>query len=393
MKKNFSVIFLFLAFVCIINSFVKIKTTTFALESKENLLNNNCKSVYMCDEFNKNTIYASNELERYPIASMCKIMTLLLSFEEIDKGTFSLQDKIVVSSNASSMGGSQIFLEANGEYLVGDLIKGITIASANDACVAMAEKICGSEESFVEKMNERAKELGMNNTVFTNCTGLPKAGQYSCAKDVATMFSNLIKHKEYFNYSTIWMDEIKHPNDRITSISNTNKLVRFYNGCDGGKTGYTSEAGHCLCATAMRNGTRLISVVINAPDSKTRFKEVSSLFNYGFANYVSKIIVDKNKTLNFEIEVRGGKKDNIKVNPSNSIYVFSKIGEKRSFDIDFKPYDFVKAPIKIGDKLGLLVVYEKGVEIDKTDIVSCENVDKANFFDSILKITTNWNVI
>lgn len=393
MKKNFSVIFLFLAFICIINSFFKIKTTAFAIENKNNSISNSCKSMYLCDADNKNVIYSSKELEHYPIASMCKIMTLLLSFEEIDKGTFSLDDKIVVSSNASSMGGSQIFLESNAEYSVSELLKGITIASANDACVAMAEKICGSEEGFVNRMNERAKQLGMDNTVFVNCTGLPKPGQYSCAKDVATMFSNLIKHKEYFNFSTIWMDEIHHPKNRVTSISNTNKLVRFYNGCDGGKTGYTSEAGHCLCATALRNGTRLICVAINAPDSKTRFKEVSNLFNYGFANYVSKIIVDNNKPLNLEIEVRGGKKDIITAKPLNSIYAFTKMGENRSFDIDFKPYAFVKAPIKVGDKLGELVVYEKGVEIDKTDIISNENVEKASFFDSILKINANWQIL
>ena len=295
MKRNFSVFFIVLAFILSCSVFFGYTLVNKAFaeeESDDRFISAEIKSkaAMLADADSGKILFAENETACYPIASMCKIMTLLLCFESIDAGDFSLDDKIVVSDTAAGMGGSQVFLEANAEYLVGDLLKSITIASANDACVAMAERICGSEDAFVRKMNERAKELSMERTVFVNCTGLPKPDQHSCAKDVVKMFSELIKHKDYFTYSGIWMDEISHPKGRITEMSNTNKLIRFYQGCDGGKTGYTSDAGHCLCACAERNGLRLISVVISAPDSKTRFKEVSKMFDSGFANYENKFV-------------------------------------------------------------------------------------------------------
>lgn len=195
-------------------------------------------------DYNSGTlIYANNENEELPIASMNKVMTLLLCFEALDEGAFSLDDSITVSAEASGMGGSQVFLEANHSYQIGNLIKSIVVASANDACVAIAEHIAGSEELFVERMNERAKELGMTHTVFINCTGLPGAGQHSTAKDVAKMFSELLTHKDYYRYSGIWMDKIEHAEGRYTEISNTNKLIRFYDGCDGGKPAIQVKRG------------------------------------------------------------------------------------------------------------------------------------------------------
>ena len=213
MKKRFSFIFILLAFVFTISS-ITTATKPKAFADVVNL-QTKCKSALLIDADSNTVIFNHNEEERLPIASMCKIMTLLLCFEAIDNGKIKNDDVVVISENASGMGGSQIFLETNGEYIVGELIKGITVASANDACVAMAETICGSESSFIDLMNERAQQLGMNNTNFTNCTGLPKVGQYSCAKDVATMFSELIKHEEYFRFSKIWTDIISHPKDRF----------------------------------------------------------------------------------------------------------------------------------------------------------------------------------
>ncbi len=382
-----------LIFVCGLTSIFNIKiSNTFALENskKENVTS---RSAYLCDPISGKVIYSKNEELKLPIASMCKIMTILLSFEEIDNKNMSFDDKIIVSENASGMGGSQVFLEANKEYLVEDLIKSIIVASANDACVAIAEKISGSEQLFVEKMNEKALSLGMNNTVFTNCTGLPKIGQHSTARDVSIMFSNLIKHKDYFRFSNIWTDEIKHDNDRITGITNTNKLVRFYPGCDGGKTGYTSESGHCLCATASRDGTRLVSVVISAPDSKTRFKEVSNMFNYGFANFENKTIIDADKPLDVDVKVEKGKADTLKVAVEKPISIFSKKGEKHDVEISFTPKQKVVAPVKVGDIIGKLTAYENGVEISTVNVVSLENVEKSCYFDYIKDISKNWSII
>ena len=393
MKKKFSVIFILFAFIISMGtmlSFAKPKAMAFALENQHEFKS---KEVYLIYKNSNTVIFAKNETEKRPIASMCKIMTLLLCFEEIDAGNIALTDNILVSDNAQSMGGSQVFLESGAEYPVSELIKGIVVASANDACVAMAEKIAGSESSFVDKMNEKALILGMNDTKFSNCTGLPKAEQYSCAKDVATMFSELLEHDEYYKFSSIWMDEIKHPNERITEISNTNKLIKFYDGCDSGKTGYTGEAGHCLCASAKRNGMRLISVVISAPDSKTRFNEVSFMFNYGFDNFTNKQIVDGESALKIPVAIKGGKKDCVKVKPEKSLYLFMKKGENRSVELSFTPIEKVKAPVNKGDVLGELTVYENGVEIASVKAISCETVKRATYFDSIKDVTNNWTIL
>lgn len=396
MGKRFSVFFILLAFILTIGCLSCVtKAKAFANEVNNNVVYNletKSKAQYLVDAYSGTILHSKNECEKLPIASMCKIMTLLLCFEAIDNGELTYDQLICVSENASKMGGSQVFLEANGEYPVGELIKSIVVASANDSCVALAENISGSTECFVEKMNEKAKILGMDNTVFVNCTGLPKPGQYSCAKDVSIMFRELIKHEDYFKFSKIWTDFVLHPKDRKTEITNTNKLIRFYQGCDGGKTGYTSEAGHCLVACANRNGLRLVSVVISAPDSKTRFNEVSSMFNYGFANYVNKKIIDCDKPLDINVEVVGGKKDSMQVVAVNSIYLLSQKNQKRSFEIDFEPITIVKAPIKKGDYVGTLYVYENGIEIAYVKVVANEDVKEKTFFDIIKDIGKNWAI-
>ena len=253
-------------------------------------LQTRAKSAYLMDFGTQTVMYSYNETARLPIASMCKIMTLLLSFDSIKAGALDMDEEICVSERAASMGGSQVFLEANGKYTARNLIKSIVVCSANDSCVAMAERIAGSESLFVDKMNEKAKEIGAHNTLFANCTGLPKEPQYSCAKDVAIMLKNLLEHEEYYEFSKVWMDKFEHPEGRYTEITNTNKLVRFYDGCDGGKTGFTNEAGFCLAATAHRNGMRVISVVIGEENSANRFEDIRTMFDYAFANYVNETV-------------------------------------------------------------------------------------------------------
>ncbi len=389
MKKKISVIFILLAFIMTVGCFAGFKSNNVYA----NDFDFKSKSAYLMDAYSGTVVYKKDETKRLPIASMCKIMTLLLAFEEIESGNLSFSDSIVVSETASSMGGSQIFLEANAEYKIEELIKGIVVASANDASVAIAETICGSEDLFVDKMNKKAKELGMNNTCFVNCTGLPKQGQYSCAEDVAKMFCSLLKHKDYYRFSSIWMDEIEHPEGRITEISNTNKLIRFYDGCDSGKTGYTSEAGHCLCASAKRNGMRLISVIVSAPDSKTRFGEASSMFNYGFANFTNKLIVDDKKPLDVKVSVESGKKDVIEAIAERPLFIFSEKGTERAIELNFIPLDKVKAPVKKGEIIGKLIVYENNVEINSVNVIANEDILEATFFDVINDIINDWPII
>lgn len=387
MKKKFSVIFILFSLFILINVL-----SGFMVKNISDL-DIKSKSAYLIDYNTKKVIYSKNENEKLPIASMCKIMTLLLTFESIDSGLISSEDIITISHNASSMGGSQVFLEEGEKYPVCDLIKSIVVCSANDSCVAIAETLSGDQQSFVDKMNCRAKELGMENTCFVNCTGLPQAGQFSCAKDCSIMFSELLKHQDYFKYSKIWTDRFSHTNDRFTEISNTNKLIRFYNGCDAGKTGYTSSAGHCLTATALRNGMRLVGVVIAAPDSKTRFNEVSTMFNYGFNNYCNKLIINKEKNLDIKVKIVGGKKDKISVKPKDSFYDFSLKNSKQNYEVDFTPKNKILAPIRIGDKVGVLEIYLNNEKIGEVDVVSNENINKKTYFDCVKDICNSWGLI
>ncbi len=395
MKKN-SVFYIFFALILsfgFLTTFSNKHSYAKTIENAQNQqLQTTSKEAYLMDARTGTVIYGCNEQEKRPIASMCKIMTLLLCFDAIDNGELLIDEQIPISSTASSMGGSQVFLEANALYPVDELLKSIVIASANDSCVALAERLFGSEENFVQKMNNKARELDMTNTVFTNCTGLPKIGQYSCAKDVAKMFSELLKHEQYFNYSNIWMSEIHHPKDRITQISNTNKLIKFYNGCDSGKTGFTSEAGHCLAASAVRDDTRLISVIIGAPDSKCRFKEVSSMFNYGFANYTTKKIIDSSSPLDITVNVVGGKTKNLQVCPKNSLYIFAHKNDKKAVEIDFLPLEKIKAPVNKGEIVGKLVIYDNSKEILSTEVIANENIEKETYFDVLRNVTEKWSI-
>ena len=364
-----------------------------AIEAKEQkkALNISSKAAYVCDYDTQTVIYARNENARLPIASMVKIMTLILCYEHLDSGAMAMDDVITVSENAASMGGSQAFLEAHGQYKIEDLIKSIVMSSANDSCVAMAEHICGSVEGFVQKMNQKAKELNLQNTNFVNCTGLPAENSYSSAKDVSIMMAELIKHKEYFLHSRIWMDKIIHKGGRETELTNTNKLSRFYEGCDGGKTGYTTEALHCLCATAKRNNLRLISTVIGAPDSKTRFAEVSKLFNYGFANYENKILVSSQNPLEQGIEVIRGKKKILQIKPEQDIAIFkARTDELKSIEVKQENYT-VKAPVKEGDIVGKITLIYGGQPYKSVNIIACENIDRKGYKDNIKDMFKHWH--
>jgi D-alanyl-D-alanine carboxypeptidase (penicillin-binding protein 5/6) len=334
-------------------------------------------------------IYERNKDERLKPASITKIMTLLLIFNALDDGQIKLSDEVSVSEYAASMGGSQVYLEPYEVQDVNTMIKCISIASANDASVAMAELIAGSEEEFVAKMNEKAKELGMKNTNFVNCCGLDTDNHYSSAYDVALMSRELItKHPEVSNYSTVWMDTIVH-NTRKGQIefglTNTNKLVKFYNGVTGLKTGSTSIAKYCLSATARRNNMDLIAVVLAAPDTKTRFMEASKLLNYGFANY--SIYTDQNADTAFEpVRVVKGVTEAVTGKVGNSFsYLCTKGKTPENIRKEVVLFEEVPAPIAANDKIGDIIYYYGDEKIGSIDILAAQAVDKAGFKDCFIK--------
>ncbi len=329
-------------------------------------------------------LYEKNATEKRPIASMTKIMTLICIYDAVDEGKISLDDAVVVSQRAASMGGSQVFLDAHATYKAEQLVKSIIVCSANDSCVAMAEHVSGSVESFVDKMNSKAEALSCVATHFANCTGLPHVSQFSCAQDVATMLRELIKHPHYFQCANIWMEDFVHPGGRVTGMTNTNKLVRFYEGCDGGKTGFTNEAMHCLAATAKRGETRIISVVVGATDSKTRFKEVSDMFNYAFANYQNKVYLQQGEHVS-DVTVSGGKTD-CKVVAAKSLYYFGKKGDD-GFTIQTEVEENLRAPIAEGQKVGVAkLVAPDGRVVAEADLVSANKVEKKSFWNFIREI-------
>jgi len=343
----------------------------------------------LCDADTGAIIYEKNPTEKRPIASMTKIMTLLVVYDAINLNQLTLEDEVIVSKNASSMGGSQAYLDANSTHKVKDLIKSIIIASANDSCVALAEHICGSVDAFVEKMNHKAKELNLVATNFINCTGLPALNQYSCAIDCVNMFRALSKQKNnYFEYSKIWMEDYLHPSGRTTSLTNTNKLVKFYEGCDGGKTGYTNEAQHCLCATAKRNETRLIACVLGEPDSKTRFAEISQMFNYGFANYSTKVLLDKNTPI--VVGVKQGKSDTLQVLPEDNLTYFAQKNSDTQNITTKTQFTKTVAPILKGEIIGKAYLLNGNDIISETNLIATEEVKKLTYFDSLNQIIKNW---
>ncbi len=344
------------------------------------------KAAYLCDFESGTPAYQKNETERLPIASMCKIMTLLLCFEAADEGQLRYDEPVTVSENASGMGGSQVFLDTGLTYSASELLKSVVVCSANDSCVALAERLSGSEGMFVERMNERARELGAENTLFANCTGLPKEPQYSCAKDVSIMLRELLRHEKYFEFAKIRLEDFSHPDGRTTSMTNTNKLLRSYNGCDGGKTGFTNRAGFCLAATAKRGNMRVISVVIGAKDSKSRFAGVSNLFDYAFSAFESRNIVEAGKPIGVKLPVRGSRQREIDVCPERTLSIFCKKGEAEDAAPEFILDSDVKAPLEKGAAVGEAIIYRGGVETDRCKLVASESADRFSWGEAYKKI-------
>lgn len=349
-----------------------------------------CKSCVLMEASTGTVIFDKTKDERLSPASITKIMTLLLIFDEIEKGNITMDEEVVTSAYAKSMGGSQVFLEEGEKQSVETLIKCIVIASGNDACVAMAEHICGSEGEFVARMNQKAKELGMLNTNFEDCCGLSDSdNHYTSAYDVALMSRELItKYPEIHNYSTIWMENITHVTRKGESefgLANTNKLLKQYPYANGLKTGSTSKAKYCVAATAKKDNIDLIAVVMGAPDYKVRFKEAETLLKYGYS--VCKLYKDENSDLKKYIKVKGGVSEKVRVMPKE---VFSYVSTtEESFENIKKNVVFNKkmvAPLKKGDTVGKIEYYMGDKHMGDVDIVACESVEKASYLNTLKKL-------
>lgn len=338
------------------------------------------KSAILIEASTGKVLFNKNENEKLAPASMTKVMSMLLIMEAIDNKQISLNDEITISQNAASMGGSQLFLQPNSTAKVEDLLKGIAVASGNDAVVAMAEKIGGSEEKFVELMNKRAKELGLKNTQFKNPHGLDAEGHYTTAKDMSIMAKELLKHESILNYTSIYEEYLTKSDGTELWMVNTNKLVKFYDGVDGLKTGFTATAGYCLTATAMKNGMRVISVVMGEDSSANRSTDTVNLLNYGFNSYKVNTIVKKTKNIS-KVKVNKGKEEKVYVRVKEDVTELLNVNEKNKKYTLEPSVKNLKAPVKVGDKVGVLHIKDKDKIIKTADLTVAKSIKKANLWD------------
>jgi len=351
----------------------------------------NALSSVIIEQDTGEVLYEKDARKKLPPASMTKIMTMLIIMEEIDKGNLKLDDKVMTSEYAASMGGSQIFLEPGEEMTVNEMLKGIAIASGNDASVAMAEKIAGTEEAFVNLMNNKAKSLGLKDTHFKNPTGLPAADHYSSAYDMAIMGRELLKHPLITKYTGTYEDYLRQNTEKQFWLVNTNKLVRFYPGADGLKTGFTAEARYCLTATAKKNNMRVVSVIMGAPTSKERNAQMSKLLDYAFNQYQVKQLIKQGDNVD-QLSISKGKNKNVNVVTKSPVSVVLKKGEAlNKVTKNIKLKKDLQAPIKKGQVVGKLVLKQGDRVLSTTDLVARNNIPKAKWYDLFKRTIDGFN--
>ena len=347
------------------------------------------KSAVLMDASTGKILYEKNSHEKLPPASVTKVMTMLLICEALESGKIKEDDDVQISETAASMGGSQIFLESGEIQKVDTLLKSIAVASANDACVAMAEYVGGSVEEFVVLMNKRAKELGMNDTNFVNTNGLPVDNHYTSAYDIALMSKELLRHKKISKYLTTWMDEVVVGKKQAKiGISNTNKLVKHYTGETGVKTGFTQQAKYCLSASALRNNTHLIAVTLCAETSPIRFKDATSLLNYGFANYETVKICGANEKI-ATVKFEKGEKENVDLVAKDDLCVLIKKGGNKDFKKKVTIKQDLKLPIEKNTELGVVKVYRGKELVGETKIINTEDINKASYLQMLKRVVEN----
>ena len=356
-------------------------------EIGENFLDLSCESAILISQDTGEVLYEHNAHEKLRPASVTKVMTILLIMEEIDSGRLSYSDKIACSENASSMGGSQIWLDTTEELTVDEMLKAICVVSANDCTVAMAEHIAGSEEMFVEKMNQRAKELGMSDTTFKNCHGIDEDGHETSSYDIALMSRELLKnHPEITKYTTIWMDSLR---DGKSELVNTNKLIKNYQGATGLKTGSTSLALFNLSASATRENLSLIAVVMRAPTTKERFSCARKLLDYGFSNYQYKKLAEKDCEV-MKVPVMKGTEAEVAVKYSDSVGKVMKKKEDGNVEQEVIINGDIIAPIQKGDVLGNVFYRVNGEEVASVELVADSSVEKLSFFNMGKRVVKKW---
>ena len=365
--------------ICLFLLLFMFSVGSISVYAEEVNLAENATSAIIIEASTGEIIWKKNENEKRPPASMTKMMSMLLIMEALEKETIKLDDVVTASLNASSMGGSQIFLESGEKMKVEELLKGIAIGSGNDATVAMAERLAGTEGAFVKLMNDRARELGLKNTNFKNSTGLDAENHYSSAYDMAMIAKELVKHEKILEYTGTYEEYLRKDSDSPFWLVNTNKLVRFYSGADGLKTGYTGDAGYCLTATAKKDNMRLITVVMNEPASQIRNSETTSMLDYGFNMYSIDSILTKDTDLGmYNVEL--GEEEKVSVIPMKEVQILNNnSSDKRdiTYEIDINN---IKAPVKVGDIVGEIKVIENNKVINTIDATVKNDVDKANIF-------------
>lgn len=337
------------------------------------------KSAVLIEPSTNTLIYDLNKDERLAPASMTKLMTMLLIMESIDEGKINLDDKVLISKNAASMGGSQVFLEENSEIDVEQLLKGIAIASGNDAAVAMAEYIAGNTEEFVNMMNNKVKELGLKNTNFVNVHGLDAENHYSSAYDMSQIAIELLKYEKILEYTSLYEEYLVKPDGTKTWLVNTNKLVRFYEGVDGLKTGFTTNAKYCLTATGRKNNIRFVTVVMGVDTSEHRSVDTTSMLNYGFTNYKLNGIINKDDIVG-EIDIKKGIIDKGSVSTIRNVYDLVKQNQNKNYSFVMN-LNKITAPVTKGDVVGSMeIIDDSGKVVDIVEVVINESIDKHNFF-------------
>ena len=355
--------------------------------SSTNSLNLESGGAILIEQKTGQILYEHNMHEKLRPASVTKVMSLLLIMEALDSGQISLTDKIPCTEDAAGMGGSQIWLEVGEELTVDEMLKAICVVSANDCTVAMADYLCGSQEAFVQKMNERAKELGMNDTTFKNCHGIDEDGHVTSAYDIALMSRELLNnHPSIMNYTTIWMDTLRNGESELV---NTNKLIRNYKGATGLKTGSTSVALYNLSASATRDGLSLIAVIMKAPTTKIRFAEAQKLLDYGFSNYQYKLIARGGDILK-EVEVNKGVTPKLNLVIENDVGILVKKGEDKNIEQIVNIDENISAPITQGQKLGEMIFTLNGQEIGRSNLIAEINIGKRTFFNIALNAYQSW---
>lgn len=335
-------------------------------------------------------IFEKNADERREVASITKLMTALLVFEALEDNDIALTDQVTVSQRAAAMEGSQALLDADTDYKLEDLLRTMIMASANDSAVALAEYLAGTEENFVQRMNERAQTLGMDDTHYVNCTGYPQEGQYTTARDVMTLSCEVSRHPAYHTYASVWVDTLVHPSGRTTDLTNTNRLVRFYEGCDGFKTGSTDAAKYCVSATAEKNGMRLIAVVLGCENSQTRFNEARNMLEYGFATYQRTTIARKGDALGEQLKVNRGSAESVDLLLGSGLSMLLRNGQASQLKMELVIPESIDAPVDAGQVVGFVRVLLGETVVAKLNVVAASAVPLPGFIEGFFRIINAW---